>query len=518
MAIIFSLAYTSVRPEFIQKVIQDWIGKAAKPEQVEIVVCVDADKPATHTVASGISGVKVVINSGPKNCVAGWNTAAEHTTGQVIIAVADDFSPPDRWDEKLLSLTPSDWILRDHVIHVEDGYVHDLIVLPIITRVRYEKFGYLLYPGYRSLFSDTELTAVAYRDSVVIRAKHLLFEHIHPDCGKRPRDAADLVHASKERWNFGEMLFKYRKSQSFPLDAGPRAVKTLPVKKVEMAALKMAVYIQATRDDFCLYEVCERMLAGGIMDFFFCVPDEYWSGRKTTEAEIQQIETVIAKLRLTDSRISVRTKVFKLSEHKFCGDSRITVETRVRNDALAWVRKAGFEHILIMDGDELWGTEMMEKVKDCILTVKPGAISVPMIPVIGCPGCPVWGATDRALVYVHSATSLVNCRTPTVMPFFLNGVSLFHFTGTRKTKDDTVQKHLESGHYGDPDYMFDEFISNVLPNVRPGFQPKWSNGMQGIHMYKRTANIWPKIREWTVSDLNQIPVALHAYLHTQAAA
>jgi hypothetical protein len=112
-----------------------------------------------------------------------------------------------------------------HVVHVEDGYVHNLFVLAILTRKRYEQFGYIFYPGYESMFCDTEFTEVSYRDSVVIPATNLLFEHIHCDCGKRVRDIHDKEHSSKDRWNRGEMLFNYRKDLGFPLDDGPMAGK-----------------------------------------------------------------------------------------------------------------------------------------------------------------------------------------------------------------------------------------------------------------------------------------------------
>jgi hypothetical protein len=66
----------------------------------------------------------------------------------------------------------------------------------------------------------------------------------------------------------GEMLFNFRKSKGFPVDMGPRAVVETPIKRSDTPVTKTdpsspydryAVYMQVTRDDLCLKEVCRRM-------------------------------------------------------------------------------------------------------------------------------------------------------------------------------------------------------------------------------------------------------------------
>jgi hypothetical protein len=56
--------------------------------------------------------------------------------------------------------------------------------------------------------------------------------------------------------------------------------------------MKYAAYIQATKDDFCLFEVCKRLFDEGLQDFFFCVPDEYWNGRITPPEDLLQVDNV----------------------------------------------------------------------------------------------------------------------------------------------------------------------------------------------------------------------------------
>src|SRR5882724_7069954 len=181
---LFSLVYTSVRPKLIKQVVDLWNSRSI---HYNIEWCIVADDGDIESLsAAGLAtgeavksgqcrSAKIGVNSGPKNCTAGWNAAAALSTGKVIIAVADDFVPPLGWDEALLALQPKTWVDEDRVIHVNDGYVQELCTLAIFTRARYDKFGYLWYPKYQSMFCDTEFTEVAYRDGAVIEAMHLLF-------------------------------------------------------------------------------------------------------------------------------------------------------------------------------------------------------------------------------------------------------------------------------------------------------------------------------------------------------
>jgi hypothetical protein len=496
--------------------LEEWIAKAENPRSLEIVLVVDANNPPTIEVGKSLAAQPwpnecafhlYVQDQEPFCCVKGWNLAAEKSTGKVLVQITDDFSPPPGWDRKLLELPPANWIEGEHALHVDDGYVRDLMTLAIITRKRYEKFGYLFYPDYLSIFCDTELTEVAYLDGVVINAKHLLFEHKHPDCHKRERDEVDKVHASQERWKLGEMLFNWRKSKNFPVDVGPNAGKV----KVGRSGDGFCVYIQATKDDFCLKEVCQRMMEEGVKDFFFSVPDEYWSGRPTPKEDIDEVIAIANWVCQNGGRGLVN--VHRVKTYRFPGDSRIRVETRVRNDALAWIRKHRFQHILIVDGDELWKRGTLSIVKAVIQKHRPTAISTFMVPVIGLPGYPVDGATDVAVVYIDSRVEFKECRTPIGEQFRVHMPLVYHFTGTRRTMEATARKHRDSGHYDDPDYDFEEFIVNVLPKIQPGYQHDWGTH-KGLHFYKKY-QIWPAVRNWWPADAQEIPQTLWSFLAIQ---
>lgn len=509
---IFSLCYTSVRAATIPRVVNDWSNKS-ETKSFEWIIAVDAPDQASQKAVTSITNTPVrlcVQQEAPWNCVKGWNLAAANSTGKVIIAVADDFNPPMAWDSHLLALSPPNWVEEERVIHVNDGYVRDICVLGIITRKRYERFGYFFYPQYESVFCDTELTATAQRDGVMIEAMHLLFEHLHPDCGKRQRDQADLVHASSARWQHGESLFKFRQFRGFPVDAGPKTEAAPPVQATAATATdgKYCAYLQVTRDDFCLYEVCRRLTEEGVKDFFMAVPSEYWSGRPTPLADIEEVGRIAEDVRKLGT--SVEVKVFTVPRYRYPGDTRIDTETRLRNDSLAWIRGHGFKHILIVDGDELWMRGTLELIKQ---KVQEGcvAISSPMIPVAGLPGYPIDPASDVAVVYIGGSCIFRACRTPMAKQSLLAFPKVIHFTATRRTLEDIAEKHRASGHYDDKNYAMDEWIVKVLPHIKPGFVHDWGNGNVGLHMYQ-PSQIWQRCRHWRVPEIAEIPESLAPYL------
>jgi hypothetical protein len=504
---IFSLAYTSVRAAMIGQVVEMWRKTSSGKHRIEVVISVDGNRPDCIAAAQAVPDAKVVIQGEePFNSTRGWNAAAVGTTGKVIICVADDFRPCQDWDEKMFTLKPG-WVDEDWVIHTEDGYVHNICVLSILTRKRYVRFGYVFYPQYESLFSDTEFTEVAYQEGRVINAKHILMEHMHPDCNKRQSDNFDRVHASQERWRMGELLFNYRKHHGFPVDDGPKAnagstgIVSKHAPETRDPYAEYAAYIQATRDDLCLTEVCMRLLEEGIKHFFFCIPDEYWSGKATPQSDIQQVLDVAEKLKQAGAVAA--TRVFTVADYRFPNDSRIAVETRVRNDSLAWVRQNGFLKICVVDGDELWPKGSLAILKEIVDSADPLAISLPMIPVLGFPGYPVMNAQDRAISYVGQGCVFRDCRTPIGQVYYENRITLYHFTSTRRTMEETIEKHRQSGHFDDPDYDFESWLKHVLPNVKAG--------MKNAHMYRRY-QIWPEVRNWTAEDLHHIPASIHQYL------
>jgi hypothetical protein len=358
----FSLAYTSVRPALLPQIVKLWDDRS-KHKDHEWCISLDAGHESVHAAAlaaaeqrAGKYPVKVAVNNGRKNCVDGWNVAADITTGKVIIAVADDFVPPQNWDEALLALQPEGWVDGEYVIHVNDGFIGHIFTLAILTRKRYDRFGYLWYPGYESMFVDTEFGEVAKRDGVVIEAMHLLFEHMHHANGKRPKDSADANHENNVRWTRGEMLFNYRKQAGFPTDLGPKAPskskETVQITPEHIGKL-FAASFKLNRASDCLYASCERLIAAGIKAFYFAVLSENPDGSKISTEDVTSIVAVTDRLKATQDT-KVNTKIFKLPMYRYPGEGQDGFEKRLQADILAWIQADGYADSISVDPAVLW--------------------------------------------------------------------------------------------------------------------------------------------------------------------
>jgi glycosyltransferase involved in cell wall biosynthesis len=336
----FSLAYTSVRPAILPQIVKLWDERSKNKDHEWCLSVDEGHEPARASavaVAEQYAGkhpIKVAINKGRKNCVDGWNAAAAATTGKVIIAVADDFVPPPNWDESLLALKPEGWQDGEHVVHVNDGFIGHIFTLAILTRKRYDRFGYLWYPGYESMFVDTEFGEVAKRDGVVIEAMQLLFEHMHHACGKRPKDSADANHENDVRWKRGEMLFNYRKQRDFPVDLGPKVTTPAEVPTLTESPTVGCIMVGIPPDD--LLARCERMIESGVKTFYFAVVNEMPDGRKISSEDVVKIAHVSDRLKLLQDT-KVNTKIYKVPMYRYPAEPPEQCFTRLRADIMSWI-------------------------------------------------------------------------------------------------------------------------------------------------------------------------------------
>lgn len=517
----FSLVYTTHRIQVCEAVLRHWLENATKPELIEVVVSVDADYDAGIAALPGIltslaasfptTRFNMCLAPVPGNCVKGWNAGAAKAIGRVIIALSDDFRAFHGWDVALWALDQCNpwlregrWMAGDYAVHVHDGLHGDLCTLAIVTAARYRKFGYLYYPKYESMYADTELTHKAAQENALINALYLRFPHEHHSSPSAPRgeDAVDKKHNSPARYKTGELLFATRKAVGFPTDRGEAGDK-LRLFSDSSIADNYAVFIQAIRDDFCLLETTKRLVDEGLRHFFFSIPDEYWSGEATPSADVEEVKAIARATANLAPGVQCRVTVQPVKFFRGGAKNRIEVETRCRNSMLDRISAAGFRHIVVCDGDELWKQGFMGVLHAQIARKAPGAVTCRNVPVLGLPGYPVDDARDRVLVYIRGDQRFANCRSPYCRALDLEDFGLFHFSGVRKNFEEVAKKMRNSGHYDDPDYKFEEFIESTLPNVAPG--------MENIHMYAGY-QIWPRIRRFTPDEVLQIPESIQKHL------
>ena len=210
---------TRGRPQQALETRDNFLKAALNPLGVEHIFAIDADD------AESIEALKLyrhVIVENPRGCVKAWNAAAAYSTGDVLIQLSDDWIPCIHWDE-LIYLALWDGAKKRNglgvrttplVLAIDDGHRRDqLLCMAICTRARYEKQGHLFAPEYFGVFSDNEFSLRAFRDGIVVEARHLVFVHQHPIFDGKPFQEWDPTHQRQnapERYAEGQAIFERR--------------------------------------------------------------------------------------------------------------------------------------------------------------------------------------------------------------------------------------------------------------------------------------------------------------------
>lgn len=181
---------------------QRWLSRAKNPDAIEHIFAVDADDEQALPLAANYA---VIVEPGG-GCVRAWNAAAAKSSGLVLVQMSDDFDCPMHWDEIILERFGD--LSKPAVLDIDDGYrKDDLICTAIMTRARYMEQGYFMHPGFYSMYSDNWFSHCARRDGIVIPAKDILFEHLHPAAGKGEWDQTYLQSNQSSRYLQGETLY-----------------------------------------------------------------------------------------------------------------------------------------------------------------------------------------------------------------------------------------------------------------------------------------------------------------------
>lgn len=473
---------TRGRPEKMIECRNLWMSRAHDPAMVQHVFVIDDDDcEEVHQAANDFVFLTVPPGGG---CVRAWNDGAEKSSGTVIVQLSDDWIPPHNWDKIIVErlgdklhdqavLAVSDGIIR------EDGQMTKCLCMAILTRERWLYQGHMFHPNYLSVYSDNEFTERAYQDGVVIEARDVIFEHTHFITGKSKEDQTYRDQNAPERYQKGQEVFNARRQPKTQLNRS------------------YAAFILATKDDFCLEAVCQRLIEEGVTSLWFGIPMTYWNGKENSRENADEVKAIAAKF--------PKSNVVMLDVEQFRDPDRhiLITEAMVRNQMLEMMRRQLHQHIIVADGDELWTPGSLLKLDRYIDDNNPTSVAMRMIPVAGLPGYPIAYARDVAMVYLGPGTKFSQCRSSEGEQKIFSHRGIIHFTATRKTMDEIIQKHRESGHYTDPDYDFEGWIKNILPNIKPG--------MRDVHMFRKWST-WPVVRHWTQVEWEILPESIKQYL------
>lgn len=178
-----------------------WFQRANRPERVEHIFAVDADDQ-TAAMLNRFGGV---TQDGNGYSVGAWNLAANHSTGDILVQMSDDFEPPPGWDDAIESRLD---IEKAQVLRTSDGYRTDeLLPMAICTRKFYEQYGFL-DSRFKNQYSDAEFTVRASKAGAIVGSRDLSIVHHHPLFENRPLDATYRRVADPQEQARAKKLFE----------------------------------------------------------------------------------------------------------------------------------------------------------------------------------------------------------------------------------------------------------------------------------------------------------------------
>lgn len=202
------------RPELARKCYDEWMGKAKNPQDVEYVLSLANNDPKSdeYRIAFEHTHITPVVSLN-NGLVIQVNNAARVATGNLLIAVSDDFGCPRDWDEQLLTALDDK---QDYIVKTQDGLQPFIITLPIMDRLYYNRFGYIYHPDYFHMWADNELADVGKVLGKTITLD-LTFPHRHYSTGKMKKDATNIQNDS--HFNNDRVIYEKHKADNWGLPA-----------------------------------------------------------------------------------------------------------------------------------------------------------------------------------------------------------------------------------------------------------------------------------------------------------
>ena len=194
-----------------------WLSSAQNINEIEYILSIDENELEKKEYNNNIdyfnnkllADSKIEVNNN-NNAIEAINIAAKNSTGNIIIVISDDFDCFNDWDYHLIKNING---REDFLAKTSDGIQDWLITLPIMDRKYYKRFGYVYYPEYHHMFSDTEMTEVGDLLGRVIDLKNLYFIHNHYTVGLMQKDY--INEKNDLTWEQGKNLYTIRKQNKF---------------------------------------------------------------------------------------------------------------------------------------------------------------------------------------------------------------------------------------------------------------------------------------------------------------
>lgn len=136
---------------------------------------------------------------------------------QILILMSDDMKfLVNGFDSIIVGDMKEYWPDTDGVLHYPDTHgKHELSVLSIMGKKYYDRFNYLYFPGYKTMYCDNEYTQVA---QILNRWRFIptkIYDHYHHIWGMAQKDELNIRNDNMNLYVGDSILFQSRKANNF---------------------------------------------------------------------------------------------------------------------------------------------------------------------------------------------------------------------------------------------------------------------------------------------------------------
>lgn len=192
------------------------MARAEPKPQFLVVLDHDDETMKTGSVVDALSQSDVEVVTGEhKTKIEAYNAGVSERPWDIVVLASDDMIPEvDGYDQIIRDKMREHYPDLDGVLWFNDGFNATVLdTLSIMGRWYYDRFGYLYYPQYKSLWADNEFQEVAQRNGKITYFPQVIIRHHHWVYRLRSRDATDDGGATDN--SHDKALFQERQNKGF---------------------------------------------------------------------------------------------------------------------------------------------------------------------------------------------------------------------------------------------------------------------------------------------------------------
>jgi hypothetical protein len=208
---------TRGRADLFVKRIADWKLKAKDMSRLKFIVTCDKDDRSMNNewIQSFCKTMNIEINYHDSNTkISACNKDIPESGWDYLVLLSDDMECRcEGWDNVIEEIFTQS---GKGVIWFDDGLNHSIDTFCVVTLEYYNKFKYLYYPEYISVFCDNEFTEVAMLLGELVQGNPSIVKHNW--VGLELKDETHIRNETNENYKKDGELFKARRLNGYFLN------------------------------------------------------------------------------------------------------------------------------------------------------------------------------------------------------------------------------------------------------------------------------------------------------------